>query len=114
MYKAREIMLKESVCCLPTSKLEETKIIMKKYNCTKIPVIDNNRMIVGVVSASDLDKKNISKVIECMTKNMKAVEEDDTVDECLKIMILNNIEHVAVIDKQGRYCGLVTAGQVLK
>ena len=114
MNKAREIMLKESVCCSPTSKLEVPKILMEKYKCSKIPVVDKNRMIVGAVSESDLKKKNVREVIECMTRNMSAVGEDDTVDECLKLMILNNIEQVAVIDKQGRYRGLVTERQVMK
>lgn len=114
MDKAYEIMLKDLVCCSPMSNLDEPKILMEKYNCKKIPVVDKNHMIVGAVSEADLKKSGAITVIECMTKEMCAVEEDDTVGDCLKLMILNNIEQIAVIDKQGHYRGLVTERQLLK
>ena len=80
---------------------------MEKYECTKIPVVDKNQMIIGTVGLSDL-KKDAHRVIECMTKNIKVIEADSTIDECLRVMILNNIDQVPVIDKQGHFCGMVT------
>lgn len=114
MDKVSKIMLKESVCCSPMSNIDEPKILMEKYKCSNIPVVDKNRMIVGAVSKIDLEKSDVHNVIECMSKKMRAVEEDDTVGECLKLMILNNIEQVAVTDKQGHYRGLVTEKEVVK
>lgn len=113
MDRVSEIMIKESVCCSPAAKLEEPKNLMEKYHCSKISVVDKNRMIIGSISKADLEK-NADKVIECMTKNTRAVEEDSTVDECLKLMIMNNVEQVAVIDKQGHFCGIVTEHQLLQ
>lgn len=113
MDRVSEVMFKEFICCSPLSKLDEPKKLMEKYHCSKIPVVDKNRMIIGAISKSDLNCK-ANNVIECMSKNMSAVEEDSTVDECLKLMILNNIEQVPVIDKQGHYRGFVTEKQLLK
>lgn len=112
MDRVGEIMIKESVCCSPMAKLEEPKNLMEKYHCSKIPVVDKNRMIIGSVSRADLET-NARNVIECMSKNIRAVEEDTTVDECLKLMIINNIEQVPVTDKQGHFCGIVTERQLL-
>jgi len=114
MDRAREIMLKEFVCCSPMSKLDVPKILMEKYKCSKIPVVDKNRMIIGAISKSDLSNSYAHNVIGCMSKSMRAVEEDATVDECLKVMILNNIEQVAVKEKQGNYLVLKTEKQLLK
>lgn len=113
MDRVREIMLKEFVCCSPMSKLDVPKILMEKYKCSKIPVVDKNHMIIGAISKADLNNRYAHNVIECMSKSMRAVEEDATVDECLKLMIVNNIEQVAVTDKQGHYRGLVTEKQLL-
>ena len=107
MIKVGEIMIKDLVCCTPGAQLEESKSLMKKYACTKIPVIDKNGMIIGGVALDDL-KDDAHKVVECMSKKMKVVEIDSTVDECLKIMIMDNLEQVPVIDKQGYFCGMVT------
>jgi CBS domain-containing protein len=69
-------------------------------------------MIIGAIHKCDLNnEENI--VVKCMSKNMKVVEADSTVDECLRVMILNNIEQVPVIDKQGHFCGMVTEKQLL-
>lgn len=112
MERVREIMIRELVCCTANTKIEESKSLMEKYECSKIPVIDKNHMIIGAISKNDL-QGNAYKVIECMSKNMKVVEEDSTIDECLKIMILNNIEQVPVIDKQGHFRGMVTERRLM-
>lgn len=113
MDRVSEVMIKEFVCCSPMAKLEEPKNLMEKYHCSKIPVVDKNHMIIGSISKDDLEK-NGHNVIECMSKNIRAVEEDSTVDECLKLMILNDIEQVPVIDKQGHFRGMVTERQLLQ
>lgn len=107
MTKVSEIMIKDLVCCGPEAEVENSRDIMKKYSCTKIPVVDKNKMIIGGLALCDL-KEGAHMVIECMSKKIRAVEEDSTVDECLKIMIMNNLDQVPVIDKQGHFCGIVT------
>ena len=112
MNRVSEIMLKEFICCSPTSKLDEPEQLMQKHQCTKIAVVDKNKMIIGAIRQADLGKgKN---VIECMSKNMRVVEEDSTIDECLRVMIMNDIEQVPVIDKQGHFCGIVTQKDLLR
>lgn len=113
MDRVSEIMIKEFVCCSPMSKLDVPETLMEKYHCSKIPVVDKNRMIIGAVSRSDLNR-GAHCVIECMSKNVRAVDEDSTVDECLRLMILNNVEQIPVIDKQGHFRGIVTEKQLLK
>ena len=113
MDRVSEIMIKDLVCCTVTSKIEDSKNLMKKYSCSKIPVVDRNNMIIGAISPNALQGDE-EKVLKHMIKNMSAVEVDSTVDECLRLMILNNIEQVPVIDKQGHYCGIVTEKELLK
>lgn len=115
MIRVREIMIKDPVCCTPLTKMTESKNIMVKYHCDKIPVVNTlkEKRIIGIISEEDLNDSH-DCVIQCMTKNLKVVTEDETVDECLKIMIMNNIEQVPVVDKQGHFCGIVTQTEILK
>lgn len=115
MIRVREIMIKDPVCCTPLTKIGESKSIMEKYSCNKIPVVNTlkEKRIIGIVSENDLND-SYECVIQCMSKNLKVVTEDETVDECLKIMIMNNVEEVPVVDKQGHFCGIVTQTEILK
>lgn len=115
MDKVSEVMIKDLVCCTPVTKIEDSKLIMEKYECSKIPVVNSleDKKIIGIVSISDLTT-SAEKVIECMSKDTRAVDEDSTVDECLKLMIMNDIEQVPVIDKQGYLCGIITEKILLK
>ena len=115
MIRVREIMIKDPVCCTPLTKIGESKNIMAKYHCNKIPVVNTlqEKRIIGIVSENDLND-SYECVIQCMSKNLKVVSEDETVDECLKIMIMSNVEQVPVVDKQGHFCGIVTQTEILK
>ncbi len=115
MIRVSEIMIKDPICCTPKTLVEESKKIMKKYHCNKLPVVNTlqEKKIIGIISEKDLANSE-GAVIHCMTKNLRAVSVDETVDECLKLMILNNIEQVPVVDKQGHYCGIVTQNEILK
>ena len=107
MTKVSEIMISDLVCCSPDANLDEFKNIMQKYSCSKIPVVDKNRMIIGGVALCDLNSK-VNSINECMSKKVRVVEIDSNVAEVLKIMIMENVEEVPVIDKQGHFCGMVT------
>ncbi|MBC7711930.1 MAG: CBS domain-containing protein [Rhizobacter sp.] len=115
MNRVSDIMIKDTVCCTPLTKIEESKDMMEKYHCSKLPVVNTlkERMIIGIVSDKDIMNEE-GTVIHCMSKSLKAVYEDETVDECLRVMIMNNIEQVLVIDKQGHFCGIVTQSEILK
>lgn len=107
MSLVNEVMVKDMVCCFPASSLEELKKVTEKFKCSKIPVINKHRMIVGTIDLEVFENSSGRFVAECMTKNVKVVEEDSTLDECLRMMILNGIDEVPVIDKQGHYCGII-------
>lgn len=50
-----EIMSVEIVCCYADHDIEEVKRLMSEHNVTRLPVIDDGRGLVGVVSTSNVD-----------------------------------------------------------
>ncbi len=115
MDKVSEIMIRDLVCCTPHSKIEDSKILMEKYECSKIPVVNTlkDKRVIGMIDKSALNENGVN-VIHCMSRELRAVEMDTTVDECLRVMIMNNIEQVPVLDKQGYLCGIVTEKNIIK
>lgn len=115
MDKVSEIMIKEIVCCTPKTKIEDSKSIMEKYDCSKIPVVNTLKemRVIGIVDRSDLDS-DVRNILECMSRDLRAIEVDSTVDECLRVMIMNNEEQLPVLDKQGHLCGMVTEKNIIK
>lgn len=50
-----EIMSVEIVCCYADQDLEEVKRLMAEHNVTRLPVIDESRGLIAVVSTSNID-----------------------------------------------------------
>lgn len=115
MNRVSEIMNKECGCCTPLTKIEDSKELMEKYDCTRLTVVNSmqEKRIVGMVNKADFTI-DAQTVIQCMSKDLRVIDEDSSVDECLRVMIINNIEQVPVVDKQGHLCGVVTEKALLK
>lgn len=51
---AEEVMSRDVVTCGPTSTLKDALDLMTENHCTGLPVVDDDGVCVGVVSASDI------------------------------------------------------------
>jgi len=82
-------------------------------------VIDDGRL-VGIVSERDYARKVVLKgksskdtfVREIMTPSPINIRLDTTVDEAMRIMTLNRIRHLPVVDS-GRVVGILSIGDVV-
>jgi CBS domain-containing protein len=115
MDRVSEIMIKDAVFCTPRMMINESRSLMEKHHCKRLAVVNSlsDKIIIGVINENDLVGK-AGMVFDCMSKNLKVVYEDETVGECLRVMILNDIEQIPVIDKQGHFCGIVTQDKIIK
>lgn len=72
--------------------------------------------IVGVVGQSDFSNKVVAmgriprelKVKDVMTTELRTVELDSSFYECLDLMGGNNISHLIILDKDGKYYGMLS------
>lgn len=56
-----DIMSVEIVCCYPRQSTDEVKQLMVEHNVSRLPVIDDGRGLIGILSSSTIDGKAPSR-----------------------------------------------------
>lgn len=120
----KDVMTKDPICVEEGISVVKAKEIMVQHNFGKLPVIDKQKKLVGIITKNDiakvspsnattLDKYEIAALLDkltcgkCMTKKVVTVTEDDVIEEVAKIMIDNEIGCVPVL-KDDVVIGIVT------
>ena len=121
--KIREIMTEDVIYVDKDEDLTHVIDLMKKHNITKIPVVEDKK-IVGIitdrmisyklgsirsrmVSTSRLHASSVTK------KNISTVEPDMDVRKIFTDIGIKNVEILPVIDKENKLCGVVTKADLL-
>lgn len=118
---AKEIMTPSPQCCSAETLLSEVANLMVEADCGEIPVTDDAKRLVGVITDRDIvcravaKGKNPSAVTagECMTQPVVVVKEESTLDEIMKVMEKNQIRRVPVVDASGCCCGIISQADVV-
>jgi acetoin utilization protein AcuB len=109
-------MTPKPVTVASADTLDKAKALMDKGGFRRLPVIDNGKL-VGIVTERDLRKHegylNSTRVDAAMASEVVTVPVGATVEEAARLMIVNKIGGVPVVDN-GKLVGIVTATDVLK
>ena len=60
--KVREVMTKEVVATFPETALTDVSRVMFRRGISKLPVIDENRKLVGIITTTDIIRSHIERV----------------------------------------------------
>ena len=118
------IMSKNTICTNPGVSVADARLIMQREGIGRLPVLDKNNNLVGIVteldiinaspsSASTLDIYEMGqllsklKVEKVMEKNVLTVTESTMVEEAARIMADNHISGLPVM-RNGKVVGIVT------
>ncbi|RLF62578.1 MAG: hypothetical protein DRN16_01105 [Thermoplasmata archaeon] len=121
--RIREIMTEDVIYVDKDEDLTHVIDLMKKHNITKIPVVEDKK-IVGIItdrmisyklgsirsrmiSTSRLHASSVTK------KDIKTVDPDMDVKKIFTDIGVKNIEILPVVDKGNRLCGVVTKADLL-
>ncbi len=110
-------MIHDPVTLPATAKLREAVQLMREYGIGGIPVLNKDRVLLGICTNRDLRfEKNMEKSItEVMTKdNLITTTGVKNLKEAEQILQNYKIEKLPVIDKKGRLIGLITYKDILK
>ena len=120
--KVREIMTRNPACCTREDTLVDAARLMKIHDCGAIPVIEDeeNFKPAGIITdrdivvrglAADMDPLETS-VGDCMTRSLVAVQSDEEVEECVRLMEEHQLRRILVIDSDGSVIGIVVQAQI--
>ena len=103
-----------------TDKVELVLTLMREHRVRSVMVADNKKL-VGIVSQGDCAIKvllpNLSAkevmVSQIMTPNPLTVTPDNSLEECMAIMVHKHIRHLPVLENQ-QLIGVISIGDIVK
>ncbi|MCD7899010.1 MAG: IMP dehydrogenase [Bacteroides sp.] len=115
--RAENGMIYDPVTIRQGSTVRDALGIMAEYKIGGIPVVDEDKMLVGIVTNRDLRfERSLDKHIdEVMTsKNLVTTNQSTDLEAAADILQKYKIEKLPVVDKDGRLIGLVTYKDITK
>jgi CBS domain-containing protein len=129
---AGEVMTKPPVCIEKDRLVTEAVDVMLKKNVKRLPVIDKEGKLVGIVSRVDIfrtvmsvcpdwgafQEKNIRveglrHVSDIMRRDTLTVLPGTPVEEVIGVINCSDIQRVCVVDKEGHFLGLISDRDLL-
>ena len=122
-------MTPNPVTCTPDMGVFEAEEIMKREGVQRLPVLDNNGSLVGVVSEKNITNASPSgrlsmvefahqlslfKVGDIMSKEVITVYTDDPVEQAARKMCDLDLSVLPVIDYNGKLVGIVTRSDMFR
>ncbi|MDE5572373.1 MAG: IMP dehydrogenase, partial [Muribaculaceae bacterium] len=115
--RAENGMIYDPVTIKRGSTVADALKIMEEFHIGGIPVVDDDRFLVGIVTNRDLRfEQNLNRLIdEVMTsENIVTTTDSANLDEAAKILQEHKIEKLPVVDNEGHLVGLVTYKDITK
>ncbi len=97
--------------------LQDAENLMGRYRISGVPITDENRKLVGIVTNRDMifETDYSKKISEVMTKdNLITASENTTVEEAKEILKKYKIEKLPLVDEDGCLKGLITMKDIEK
>ena len=115
--RAENGMIYDPVTINRSATVADALAIMREYHIGSIPVVDDDRRLVGIVTNRDLRfERNEKRAIdEVMTKdNLITTTQSTDLQQATDILQQHKIEKLPVVDKDFRLVGLVTYKDITK
>ncbi len=124
MARIRDIMTPDPATCTPDTSVQEVARMMVDFHCGCIPVVrsDDDDTPIGAVTDRDIVCRLVAQgrnpldcdVKDCMTTPCVCVSADADVKEAQDLMGEKKIRRIAVVDDQGKCCGMVSMGDIVR
>ena len=92
-------------------KLSDAEELMMQYSISGLPVIEEDRSLVGIITNRDIRyQKNMDQLVEdVMTKeNIITSDINTDLDKAKDILLRNRIEKLPIVDENNKLIGLIT------
>ncbi len=115
--RAENGMILDPITLKEDGLVKDARHIMQEYSIGGIPVVNNKKELVGIVTNRDLRFENNPDrpIVELMTsENLITVTEFIDFEKAADILQEHRIEKLPVVDKSNRLVGLITYKDVIK
>ncbi len=120
--KIRNLMTTEVQTCRPSTTLGEAGLTMWRNDCGIVPVVDDGKRVVGVITDRDICMGLATTgahpyertVGEVMSGKAITIPQDATVMEALETMKRERVRRLPVVDPEGALVGLVSLNDLVE
>ena len=110
----------ETTCVRADLKVTAATELLLGQKLRAVPVVDENRRLIGIVSKTDLLSKKKSTrrkpaiVSDIMTPLVHGLPEDAPVAYAISLMAFEGLHEVPIVDGRGHVIGMITATDALR
>lgn len=104
-------MISKPITLSKYHSIRDAQQLMTDYKISGFPIVEEDGTLIGIVTNRDIKyQENLDiQVQEIMTKeNLITSSENTSLEEAKKILLLNKIEKLPIVDKQNKLIGLIT------
>ncbi|MBQ4503610.1 MAG: IMP dehydrogenase [Alistipes sp.] len=114
--RAENGMIYDPVTITGEQSVGDALALMRENKIGGIPVVDSNRMLVGIVTNRDLrfQKDMTRKIAEVMTSENLVTITNPEAEDVTDVLLRNKIEKLPVVDAEGHLVGLITYKDLTK
>ena len=114
--RAENGMIYDPVTIKRGSTVADALALMAEYKIGGIPVVDDEKYLVGIVTNRDLrfEKDMDKRIDEVMTKEGLVTTHNSDLQRAADILLRNKIEKLPVVDADGKLVGLITYKDITK
>jgi len=124
-------MSKDVVTATPETSMMKASKLMKEKGISRLPVVDDKGVLVGILSDRDVKDASPSKATtldmhelyyllseikakDIMTKKVVTIRTGETVDKAAAVMLEHKIGGMPVVDGNNKVVGIVTDSDIFK
>ncbi|HOK51171.1 MAG: IMP dehydrogenase [Bacteroidales bacterium] len=114
--RAENVMIFDPVTIHGDATVADALQLMNENKIGGIPVVDENRRLIGIVTNRDLRfETNLRRPIaEVMSKDIISITEQTDLDHAANILQKHKIEKLPIVDEKGLLIGLITYKDITK
>ncbi|MAC84263.1 MAG: IMP dehydrogenase [Arcobacter sp.] len=115
--KSESGMIIDPITIKMDQTLQDAEDIMAEYKISGVPVVDDNKTLLGIVTNRDMRfTKDFSKKVSVKMTMMPLItaKEGTTLEEAADVMHSNKIEKLPIVDDKNKLIGLITIKDINK
>ena len=114
-------MSKDVLTVTKEEKVIDVVKLMDEHNIGAIPVVDEHKKPIGIITERDILRRVVAKEIDIhkktaediMTKNPKTISADSSMLEATRLMSENNFRRLIIVEHD-KLAGIITAKDVIE
>ena len=110
------------VTIAPEKSIQDAMSLIDAQKIGSLVVVDDNAAPTGIITERDIFRLALQyngdmlsmKIGDCMSTNLIVGVPDDDIDYIARIITQNRIRHIPIVEENGRLCGIVSIGDIVK